>query len=342
MRRVFPFLRLLFVPALGVTGGLVGWVAEESAIATALLLIEPILWVFAAWLAYAAWSRKDVGLTVGVVCGGLAAAMCVRIPTAPPETPGLDPAPFLARTSDCARELELPAQSVRLVQWTVSNDAPGIVPVITDAQADLVVVRGPLSPEVAAAVEAGVGGESMALTGANGPIHVFTRGVFSRCGEGDQWMDQPAQGADIGLLFVTVSPGTSFPLLVAGFPEVASVPQWATASRDARSALHTAAERLQSSILVVAVDAALPLGGPRLTRMLKVVGLAPAARPLNWPPRWPFSLHAFDQVWAAEAWVSAPAERLRAPGTGRDGVRVDLAPRWPVALPVPADDDAVR
>lgn len=342
MRRALPFLRLLFVPALGVTGATVGWMAEESAVATSLLLIEPLLWVFAAWLAFAAWTRRDGGLTVGVVCGGLAAAMCARIPTASPETPGLDPAPFLARTSDCARELELPAQSVRVLQWTVSADAPAIVPVITDAQADVVVLRGPISAEVVEAVEAGVGGEAIVLAGANGAIHVFTRGVFSRCGEGDRWLDQPAQGADIGLLFVSVSPGTSFPLLVAGFPEVASVPRWAAAARDARSALHTAAEKLQSSILVVAVDAALPLGGPRLTRTLQTVGLSPAARPLNWPPRWPFALHAFDQVWAAEAWVSAPAERLRAAGTGRDGVRVDLAPRWPVSLPAPADDDPVR
>lgn len=342
MRRARPLLRLFFVPALGLTGASVGWYAEESLVATCILLVEPLLWVFAAWLAYAAWSRRDVGLTVGVVCGGLAAAMCARIPVAPAEQPGLDPAPFLGKTGDCARDLELPAQSVRLVEWTVYADAPEIVPVITDAQADVVVVRGPLSPEVAEAVGAGVGGEAIELAGAAGPIHVFTRGTFSLCGEGDRWVDQPAQGADVWLVFVSLGPGTSFPLLVAGLPEVGSVPRWASAQRDARAALHTAAERLESSLLVVAIDAALPLGGPRLTRMLQTVGLAPAARALNWPPRWPFALHAFDQVWVAEAWVSSSAVPLRAAGTSRDGVRVDLAPRWPVALPAPGDDDPVR
>ncbi len=342
MRRLRLVLRMLLVPAVGFSGACVGWAAEASGPATTLLLFEPALWVAGAWLAYAAWLRGDQGLGVGVLCAGLAAAIGVRIPLAPAETPGLDPAPFLEQTRTCARNLALPAERVRLVQWTVARDMPGIALVITDEQADVVVVRGPLSVETIEAVRAGVGGEAMEMAGANGPIHVFTRGAFSLCGDSDRWVDLPAPGSDVGLVFVAIAEGTAFPLLLAGLPAAGSVPAWSSAQRAARDGLHTAVDGLESSLLVVALDAPLPLAGPRLTRTLRDVDLSVVARPLNWPARSPLPLHAFDQVWAAEGWLGAPAVLLRAAGTERHGVRVDLVPRWPVVLPAAGDDKSVR
>lgn len=342
MRRLRLLLRMLLVPAVGFSGACVGWASEASAFATLVLLFEPALWVSGAWLAYAAWVRREQGLAVGVVCGGLAAAIGARIAFAPPETPGLDPAAFLERTRPCARNLALPEERVRLVQWTVGRDMPGIVPVITGEEPDVVIVRGPLAETTLEALRAGVGGEAIEIGGAKGPIHVFTRGAFSLCGDSDRWVDLPAPGSDIGLVFVAVAEGTAFPLLLVGLPEAGSVPAWSSAQRDARDGLHTAVDGLESSLLLVALDAPLPLAGPRLTRTLRDVGLSVVARPLNWPASWPLPLHAFDQVWAAEAWVGSPAVLLEAAGAERNGVRVDLAPRWPVVLPAAGDDKPVR
>jgi hypothetical protein len=170
---------------------------------------------------------------------------------------------------------------------------------------------------------------------------VFTRGVFDRCGTGDHWTDRPAPGADLAAVFVQLPGGTRFPVLSARMPSLFPERRWARHAADARAALHATANTLESSLLIVAVDAPVGLAGTRLTRGLLDAALRPMVRLPNWPAR-PLALHTFDQVWAADAWLPVSSGVIAAAGAGRAGELVELRPRWPVSLPAPGDGDPVR
>jgi len=341
MRGLRFVLRLLLVPGLALVGGLVGYGAEGLEGTAALLLWEPALWVVAAWAGWGLVARGHRGLAMGLASGGVAATLAVHLPAAPAEPEGVDAAPFVASVRSCVRALSLPAGPVRLLQWTVSGDSPALPSAVADAHPDVAVIFGPVSAPEVDALRAAVGDEALELPGEEAPIHVFARGAFSLCGEADQWVDRPAPGVDVGFVFVGLEGGSTFPLLVARFPEVGAEPGWAAATAQARGALRATVETLQSSTLIAALSVPAPLAAPRLARTLGAVGLAPMARPLDWPTWSPLRLHTFDQVWGAEAWVSVGWGTVRADAT-RDGVLADLAPRWPISLPAAGDDDPVR
>lgn len=341
MRGLRYALRLLLVPALAATGAFAGWYADGAFFSTLLLLWEPVIWVLAVWAVWAAWVKGRRGLATGLASGGLAAALAAHLPAAPPEPEGMDAAPFVRSVRSCIRGLRLPTGRVRLLQWTVDQEVPTLATTITDAAPDVAVVYGPLSDTMVEAVVAGVGGEHLVIAGEEAPIHLFVRGVFNLCGDEDRWVDRPAPGADVGLVFVGLEEGSAFPLLTVRLPEPGALPDWAVAGAHARGAVRATIDALQSSTLVVSVSAPLPLGAPRLARTLRVVGLTPFARPLDWPTWSPLRLHAFDQVWGAEGWLGAGAETVRGGGS-RDAVITQIGPRWPVALPAAGDDDPVR
>ncbi len=339
MRRVRPWLRILLVPALALFGSLLGWLADGSLVASLVLLVEPVLWVGACWLAYAALLRRDTALALRILFGAVAAAASARIPRPPAEPAGVDAAPFAERTRACARGLPLPTRTVRVLQWTLSADHEGVVAAVTEAAPDLAVVRGALSGGEVEALAAAVGGEVLSLA-QEPPIHVFSRGSFDLCGEADSWNDAPAPGTALGLAFVAV-PGATLPLVTASLPELGAVRNWEASLRTARAALRSTVDSLGSSLLLVSIDAPLPLAGPRLASTLRSVQLLPASRAPNWPA-WPLPLHTWDQLWVAEAWRGAPMKAVRARGPTRAGMLVEFAPRWPVVLPTPGDDDPVR
>ena len=337
--RLWP--RALLVPSSCAFGALVGWLADGDLWATTVLFAEPALWILGVWAVYFALSRRDMAGALGVACAGVGAAVCARLPPAPAEEAGIDPAPFVSRVQVCARNLPLPTHAVRLLTWTIGESWTGVASAVADTHPDVVVLFGRAPPDELAAVAAAVGGEITAMDGQDSPVTVVARGTPSLCGEADRWSDRPAAGADEGLVFVNLGDGVTFPLMVARLPEPWSQRNWEVSMRSARQALAVTADALASSLLVAAVDAPVPAGAPRLGRALRDIQLLPVARPLNWPAAAP-GLFAFDQVWAAGGWVAGPSKVVTAMGPSRAGVVVDLSPRWPVSLPAPGNDDPVR
>ncbi|MSQ00282.1 MAG: hypothetical protein EXR71_00130 [Myxococcales bacterium] len=339
MRRLRTGLRILLVPGLATCGALLGWLADGSLVASLVLLVEPVLWVAACWLAYAALLRHDTALALRISFGAIAAVAAARIARPPAEAAGVDAAPFADRTRACARGLALPTGTVRVLQWTLSSDHDGVVAAVTEAAPDIAVIRGALGSSELVALGAAVGGEALSL-GRDPPVHLFSRGSFDRCGEADSWHDSPAPGAELGLVFASLG-AASLPLVTVTLPEVGSVADWETSMRTGRAALRSTLDSLGSSLLLVSIAAPLPLAGPRLAATLRSTQLLPASRAPNWPA-WPLPLHTCDQLWVAEAWRGAPVTLVRADGPTRAGALVELAPRWPVILPATGDDNSVR
>ncbi len=341
MRELYYLLRLALVPAFALVGAAAGYYAEATVLSSGLLLAEPVYWVGMVWIGWALFRARRYATLMGMGLGMMTAVVAIHIPAAPAEPEGIDPAPFVREVRACTRGLALPAEHVRLLQWTVTGDTAELAHTVTDAHPDVAVIYGPLSESMREAVAAGVGGEALSIPGQDAPIHVFAAQVFNKCGNNDQWRDRPANGADVALVFVAASPTTAFPLLITRLPDPGATPDWGEATAGARSALRATIDGMESSLLVTTVSAMAPLAAPRLTRTLLATGLIPVARPLNWPTWSPLRLHAFDQVWAAKGWIGGTPEALSGGGS-RDGVLVELAPRWPVALPAPGDDDPVR
>ncbi len=339
MRRLRPWLRILVVPSLALCGAVLGWLADDSVVASMVLLVEPVLWVAACWLAYAALLRGDTALALRICFGAVAAAASARIPRPPAEAAGVDAAPFAERTRACARGLPLPTSTVRVLQWTLSSDHEGVVAAVTEAAPDIAIVRGALTPGEVVALGAALGGEVLSL-GRDPMVQVFSRGSFDLCGEADSWNDTPATGTALGLVFVSL-PGATIPLVTATLPELGSVGDWESSLRAGRAALRSTVDSLGSSLLLVSIDAPLPLAGPRLAATLRTVQLLPVSRAPNWPA-WPLPLHTWDQLWAADAWLGAPAKMVTTSGPTRAGTMVELTPRWPVVLPTTGNDDPVR
>ncbi len=332
MRVLRPHPRLLLVPMLALAGAAVGWLGDSSLVATLFLLAEPFLWVLALWGGWAAYTKGAPGLAVALLCGCASAALGARIPQSPAEPVGMDEAPFASRLRKCARALELPSAPVRVLSWTPGAVGAEVLTAIADAAPDVVILRAHLSGGEVDALRAAVGGASVQLGGDREPTWVFANGVFDTCGPSDHWLDRPAPGAELGAVFVHLRGGTRLPILTARLPPPRLVARWARHLADTRAALHATANTLESSLVVVAVDAPFALGSPRLTRSLLDAALLPMVRGPNWPGG-PLPLHSFDQVWAAEAWRSGEQRQLAAAGTARNGQLVQLQPRWPVTLP---------
>ena len=340
MSRFRFFLRLLLVPTLATAGTLLGRAGEGGILSSVVLFWEPLGWVLGTWSIWRVWAAGDRTLSIGLLLGGLAASFGVHGTAAEAEPAGNDAAPFVSRMRACVRSLQLPPSGFRLATWAVEpGDDAGLPTALADAQPDVAVVFGTLRAPVVEAIAAAVGGETSAFAGEEAPIHVFSRGTFAQCGQDEAWSDRPAPGTELGLVYVSLESGTTFPLLVGRFPEVGAVPGWAHATADARAGLRATIDALQSSLLVLALHVPAPLAAPRLRSTLLAAGQSALARPLNWPA--PLPLHALDQVWGAEAWVSRRVEARTGAGLTA-GVFVDAEPRWPAALPAPADDDPVR
>ncbi len=340
--RVSPlFQRALFVVSMALVGGLIGWQGEGNLLSTAVLLVEPVLWVGLSWLVWWRWSSGARSWALTVLAGAGAATVACRLPLQSGEEVGMDEAPFASRLRTCARTLPLPVAPVRVLSWTPGETGAELVKVVTDAAADVVVVRARLSEDVASALAAGVGGESREFPGDGVSTWVFARGVFDACGQSDQWFDRPAPGAELAAVFVQLESGARLPVLVGTMPAPRPIARWSRHVADARAALHATVNRLESSLLVVALAAPYPLAGPRMTRSLLDAGLLPLVRAPNWPAL-PVPVHALDQLWAAEAWLPGQGHSLRARGAARLGQVVELVPRWPVTLPATRDRDPVR
>lgn len=340
MRSLRPLLRVLSVATLGAVGALLAWLSDGSFAATVVLLAEPLLWVALSWLVWWVWTNGARGSALALLLGGVAAALACRAPLAPDEPVGMDEAPFASRLRTCARSLTLPGGPVRIVRWSPELVGPGFVEAVTEATADVVIIRAPLSEALVEAIRAGVGGEVMELEGVGASTWVFARGVFDSCGHSNHWFDHPSPGAELGAVFVQLEGGTRLPLLTATMPPPRAVARWSRHTADARAALAATANTLESSLLVVAVEAPYALAAPRMTQSLLRAGLLPMARRPNWPGVIP--VHTFDQIWAAEAWVAGDSAVLSAPGAGRLGQLAELSPRWPVTLPASRDGDPVR
>lgn len=339
---VSPLLqRALFVLAMALAGGLVGWQADGHLVSTAVLLVEPVVWVGLSWLVWWRWTSGARSSALTLLAGAGAAALACRLPLQSGEEVGMDEAPFASRLRTCARALPLPAAPVRVLNWTPGETGAELVKVVTDAAADVVVVRARLSEDLVSALAAGVGGEVREFPGDGISTWVFARGVFDACGQSDHWFDRPAPGAELAAVFVQLESGARLPVLIGTMPAPRPVARWSRHVTDARAALHATVNRLESSLLVVALDAPYPLVGPRMTRSLLDTGLVPLFRAPNWPAL-PVPVHAFDQLWAAEAWLPGEGRSLRASGAARLGQIVELVPRWPVTLPATRDRDPVR
>lgn len=330
----------LLVPTMAVVALLVGLAGDARRESTLILLLEPVLWLGTVWGVYAFMSTKRPATAAAFATGALIAALVVRLPGAG-ELEVAEPPVILDQLRGCARSLPLPERGVRLAEWHVRDNAnPEVADQLLGSSPDLVVLSGAPSEQLAELLAEEMGGEILTLSTPEGTATFVSRGVFNRCGDDDGWTDAPAAGAGSALVFAALPEGVVFPLVLAQLPSPLDEPRWGLAARNGRGRLAALAGGLESSLLVVIVDAVTPGVSRHLEGALLAAGLRQSARLPNWPTKllgipWPAPLFAFDQVWAADGWISTGARTLRIAGEPRRGLVVDLVPAGMTGLPTP-------
>lgn len=335
--------RLVLVPLAAGCGVAVGHASDASRWATLALLLEPLAWVAAGWAAYVAWLRRDVVLFVVATLGMASGSALARLARPPAEAPVEAPA-WVEKVRGCARALALPVDAFRIVQWRPgpSVGAAGAVEA-ERVDADVVVLLGPVSDELDDTLRRQLPGEARRVDTPQGTVRVYTRGVLHACGDADQWVDVPTDGAATVVFFVGLAPASTLPLVVALLPDPLAEPRWDESAARARARLRAVVDGLASSLALVLVEGALPGPARRLQATLAASQLTPAKAPPTWPgSRLLPALHPYDRAWQASGWLLDGAELVRAPGASRAGLALAYRPAVRVQLPAPADHDPVR
>lgn len=296
-----------------------------------LLVAEPLVLVAAALLLYGLLVRGWWIVASLLLVAFAGNALLARIPR--PGSSQVDQAPpWAAEAQRCATGLELPTASFRLLQWTVEAGTPvaAVVSAVERSSADVVVLQGDLDTDLADAVAASLGGESRLIGGAP-PVGIFTRGVLHPCGTSVIYTAHPEDGRGYTLAFVGARDGASFPLLVGHLPPVTPGRDWEQTTKAIRDELGSVVGALQSSSLVVAMDAHAPWTWSRLNARLAAVGMRLVPTALDWPRQlgplpW-LPVHPYNRLWIGQAWVWGDSARVHVETGSRAPIVTDVDPR---------------
>ncbi len=332
----------LLAAGLAVAGVLVGWGADRYAATALVLHAEPVLLVLAVWgIALLRWLGRP-GLSIGLAVGTVAAVAGIRLPL-PVGPPGGAPPPWIGPVSRCASALKVPADPVRLLQWTVDDTvAPSTVrAVVAASKANVVVLHGVGSTALAEAALDVTGGESKVFGAEGGAVAVAAAGGFHPCGDTLEWSDGLDTPDGYLLTFVGVPPSTIFPLLVARFPAPVRG-DWSERMGAATDRVYDAVGGLQGASAVVVADAPAPRTYRMLDGRMAALGLGSVPLPPSWPARLGpvplLTLHPYGRAWAGPIWRVTGTSRVLSPqGTHAPVLAVLEGPARPeVDAPVEA------
>ncbi len=315
---------------------------EGTRVGALALQWEPMAYVLAAWIAYAACVRRRYAVAAGTFAGACFLVGVVHAPIVP-ELPG-PPPPWSQTVQDCARRLPAlaartgaPAR-VRVLQWTLDATVPpsDVLALAETAGADLTILHGPIGDGLGQAFIAALGGDAVVRPSREGDADgrlIHTRGVFHACGNASDWSEAVDGPYGTTLLFVGVPPDLSFPLLVGRLPAPGDArADWPRSMRDARERLASLAEVLAVPSTLAVADAHATWGYRTLDGALLGAGLGPVAVAPSGPRRLfgvPVPpLHPWDRTWAGPSWRPVSSERLTTP-TARAPVLTTLEVRAP-------------
>jgi hypothetical protein len=315
LRALLPWLAL---SALAGLGALVGVGADRFALTALVLHAEPVLLVLAVWsIAAARWSGR-LGLALALSAGTVLASAALRAPW-PLAPAAADPPPWVSPVARCAAALRTPADTVRLLQWTLdgSEEPAAILDVVTESAANVVVLHGAPTPAVVDTIVSNLGGESRLHGSEGGATAVIAQGGFHPCGEGLQWSEAMDTPDGLTLAFVGVPPSTIFPLVVTRLPHPATTADWGARMDTASGRLLNVLAGLQGPSTVVVADASAPRTYRNLDGRMAAVGLSSAPVPPTFPahlgPIPLLPLHPYTRVWAGPIWRLSRVDALGVP-----------------------------
>lgn len=311
---------VFFATVLG--GALVAWHADDRWWSAAVLVAEPLLLCAAALFAWRLLRRGHLAWACLFTLGVLVDGALVRFPW--PGSARLDdPPPWIEQARRCAGAIDWPTAGFRLVQWTVDERVtPGTVAeVLRTTNPDVIVLHGRLSRDAEAPLHDGMDAE--AVDGV-APFSVYTRNVLHICDDATSLSATSDAAPGYAVFFVGAADGASFPLLVGSSPGVEVGPAWLAEARAVRSEVGTVAGELQSSTLLVALDAHAPWTFTRLNARFAAFGLTLLPTAPDWPQA--LTMHPYGRLWAGPAWTSTGSHALRVGEGARAPVVTELGP----------------
>lgn len=308
-----------------------GWSADRAWWSAALLHLEPLLVVavlFATYLALMA-GRRARGFAIAG--GGLAGFSLMGLPaTVSPATP---PAPeWAAPVAACAGGMRAPVDDFRLLQWTLDADTSGeeVRRLVSMLAPGVTVLHGVRDARLVRAIASENGAEPLWISQGETGLAILTTGVFHLCRDADLWGDAQDDPYGAALVFVGVTPDTTFPLVVGRLPGPGQPLAWGARMEEAQGGLAALLGALQVPTAIVAADASAPWSYRWLDGRMVALGL----RPLRVPPSWPahlgplpaLPLHPYDRLWAGPAWTTTSSRRVAARTGARAPILTELTP----------------
>lgn len=325
------WLLLLLLIGMGATVGVLSDYLWWSAL---LLQLEPFLLVGGAFLVWLRWSSAQWARGAVALVGVVISFVLVRVPWPVYPQVQSEPPPWPSQLAGCSANVKWPVDSVRVLQWTVGGTVD-VAEVYTTAIAlkpDIFVLDGADSQALVQRIHGELGGEYHAhFRPELGSVVIFTRGLFQRCGEDEEWLRDDNTESLGSFAYVGVTPDTVVPLLVARYGRPLSPEHWYATVIDASTQDVLALQPIISPVTIVLANALTSATYRLLPERFRRLGLMTLPTPPNWPyhvgPLPMLPLHTYDRAWAGPAWELVESRRVAVDSGRRAPILTTLRPR---------------